>query len=94
MKVLRFSKNFTFEAKAQEIAATEFVGVSKKVGKFHVDMFTSLENQIPSTPSITILVFVEYSLCKMGFRENQFYKANSRLWFTKTKIVVDRVDGI
>jgi hypothetical protein len=27
----------------------------KKVGKFHVDMFTSLENQIPSTLLITTL---------------------------------------
>jgi hypothetical protein len=28
------------------------IGVSKKVSKFHLDMFTSLENQIPSTLSI------------------------------------------
>jgi hypothetical protein len=60
-------------------------------------MFSFLENKIPSTLSTTILVFVEHSLCKMGFRENQFYKENAenaRLWFTKTEIVVDRVDGI
>ncbi len=73
------------------------VGVWQKVGKFHVDMFRSLENLIPSTLSITILVFVnqiEQSLCKMRFRENQFYKGNARPCFTKTKIVMDRVDGI
>ncbi len=31
---------------------------------------------------------------KMRFRENQFYKGNARLCFTKTKIVIDRVDVI
>jgi hypothetical protein len=35
------------------------VGVSQEVGKFHLDMLTSLENLIPSTISITILVFVK-----------------------------------
>jgi hypothetical protein len=57
-------------------------------------MLSSLENKIPSTLPATISVFVEHSLCKMRFRENKFYKANGRLWFTKTKIVVDWVDGI
>jgi hypothetical protein len=30
----------------------------------------------------------------MRFRENQFYKSNARPWFTKTKIVIDGIDGI
>jgi hypothetical protein len=30
----------------------------------------------------------------MRFRENQFYKGNARPCPTKTKIVMDRVDGI
>jgi hypothetical protein len=58
----------------------------------YIDMFMFLENQTPSTLSITILV--KHSLCKMRFRENQFYRGTARLWFTKTKIGIDRVDGI
>jgi hypothetical protein len=30
----------------------------------------------------------------MRFRESQFYKGNARLWFTKTKTVIDKVDEI
>jgi hypothetical protein len=33
-------------------------------------------------------------LCKMRFRENQFYKGNARLCSTKTKIVMNRDDRI
>jgi hypothetical protein len=45
-------------------------------------MFTSLENQIPSTPSITILVFVKQcraltnEICQLSIIHLQFSSAN------------------
>jgi hypothetical protein len=68
-----------------------------KNGKFHVDMFTSLENQIPLTLSITILVFVEQSrsfLSENQISRKRVLQRKCRLYSTKTNIVTDRVDGI
>ncbi len=46
------------------------------------------------THNLSLWSKIECFLCKMRFCENQFYKGTAWLWFTKTKIVMDRIDGI